>query len=369
MDIRRAFKPFSLVFAAWRFKAKRADFYDYLADLIAVTGGAKTLLQIFQDDACRYQSRSDRGVLSAHWAARFPQAGGDLFATLFGTLPIEDLLAIQAAQYAGAGALVQTLRQLSGVVRTMDRARQAFMQTILTGALSLLVAFGSVMLIPFFTSHQLANAFSSLPSEYYGPMALSLFKTGDVLSRIWLLFLLVLTGVFWFFAWSLPNLTGPIRDRLDRFGIWRLYRVVQSIRFLSLLAILLKPRGNIGARLREALQVQQVGTTPWMNSHIAMMMDRIDAGFSAIDALDTGLVDDQTWWYFIDMVGTLGLDAGLQRTADRVSEHTVKRLTGQALILRWCMLFLSVAIVLGIAFWHFRVFEELRQGLSLYYAN
>lgn len=358
-----------LAFAAWQFRDQRADFYDYLADLIAATDGAKTLQHIFLDDASRYASSSVRGFLSLHWSMRFPQTGGDLFATWFGTLPTEDLVAIQAAQYAGAGALVQTLRQLSHVVRVVDHARRAFMQTILTGVLSLLVAVGSVLMIPFFTAAQLKRAFAALPSDYYGPMAKSLFETAYVLDNIWWLVLVTMSGMVWGGVWSMPNLIGTVRRRLDRWLIWRLYRVVQSVRFLSLLAILLKPRGNVDARLREALLIVQNGATPWMGSHVALMIDHIDAGFSAAQALDTGLVDEQIWWYFTDMVDTVGLDEGLQRTSDRIASHTIKKITAQASIMRWAMLFLSIFIVMGIAFWHFRVFEELRQGLSLYFVS
>jgi hypothetical protein len=183
------------------------------------------------------------------------------------------------------------------------------------------------------------------------------------------LLVIFIISSLWACVWSLPNLTGSLRVFLDRWGLWRLYRIVQAVRFLSLLAVLLQPRGNVGARLREALRIQRSGASRWMGLHVDTMLLRIDAGFEAVDALDTGLVDEQTWWYFVDMVHTLGLDAGLQRTCVRLSAHTVGKLARQAVMIRWVLLLCSVSIVLGIAFWHFRVFEELRQGLSLYYAN
>jgi len=359
----------SLRSAAWEFKAHRADYYDYLSDLICATAGTKTLLNIFQDDAKRYSSSSARGKLSANWAQRFPRLGGDLFATWYGAFPLEDLVAIQAAQYAGAGALIQTLRQLSIVVRVTDAARHAFLQTILTGVVSLFVALTSVLLIPFFTAPRLAQAFISLPAQYYGPVTQSLFGASDWLRQYWWMATVLVLALIWAVLWSLPNLVGPLRRRLDRWSIWRLYRVVQAVRFLSLLAVLLQPRGNISARLKEALLIQQTGTTVWMSVHMDAMLARIEGGSEAIDALDTGLVDDQTWWYFTDMVRTLGLDRGLQRTCERLAAHTVGKLAGQAMCLRWVLLLCSVSLVLGIAFWHVRVFEELRQALSLYYAN
>ena len=360
---------FRLRCAAWKFNRHRADYYDYLSDLIGATAGTKTLLNIFQDDAKRYTVRSVRGRLSASWAERFPRVGGDLFSTWYGSFPLEDLVAIQAAQYAGAGALMQTLRQLSTVVRVSDTARQAFLQTILVGAASLIVALASVLLIPFFTAERLALAFASLPKEYFGPVTQSLFRTSEWLRQFWWIVAVFVLACVCGALWSLPNLIGPVRAWLDRWGIWRLYRVVQAVRFLSLLAVLLQPRGNISARLKEALLIQHSGATPWMRMHVDTMLVRIDAGCEAIDALDTGLVDEQTWWYFTDMVQTLGLDAGLQRTCERLAAHTMGKLSRQAMVIRWALLLCSVSIVLGIAFWHVRVFEELRQGLSLYYAN
>jgi type II secretory pathway component PulF len=354
---------------AWRFKAYRADYYDYLSDLISATAGTKTLLNIFHDDAKRYDTSSVRGRLSASWAQRFPSAGGDLFSTWYGAFPLEDLVAIQAAQYAGAGALIQTLRQLSSVVRVTDAARQAFLQTTLAGVASLCVALASVLLIPFFTAERLALAFASLPAEYFGPVTRSLFLTSDWLRQFWWMVVMLVLAFTWIAFWSLPNFIGPVRTWLDHWGIWRLYRVVQAVRFLSLLAVLLQPRGNVGARLKEALLIQQTDTTVWMARHIGTMLARIDAGFEAVDALDTGLVEDQTWWYFTDMVRTLGLDTGLQRTCERLAAHTVSKLSRQAMCIRWALLLCSVSIVLGIGFWHVRVFEELRQALSLYYAN
>lgn len=362
-------RSFRLNLAARRFKANRADYYDYLSDLIGATAGTKTLLNIFQDDAKRYTLSSARGLLSASWAERFPRAGGDLFTTWYGSLPLEDLVAIQAAQYAGAGAFIQTLRQLSTVVRVTDLARQEFLQTILAGVASLLVAVGALLLIPFFTAERLALAFASLPPEYFGPVTQSFFRISDWLAQLWWFAALTILMLVCGALWSLPNLIGPVRRWLDRWGIWRLYRVVQAIRFLSLLAVLLEPRGNISSRLREALLIQQNGATNWMTMHMDTMLARIDAGLEAIDALDTGLVDEQTWWYFTDMVLTLGLDTGLQRTCKRLSDHTVGKLSKQAILIRWVLLLCSVSIVLGVAFWHVRVFEELRQALSLYYAN
>ena len=355
--------------AAMQFRSQRADYYDYLAEMIAMTSGAKTLLSMFEDDARRYQGQGARGVLSRHWSQQFPKSGGDLFTTWFGSLPTEDLVAVQAAQYAGSGALTQTLRQLAVVVRTTDAASQAFIQTIWVGLVGVIVAICAVFSIPVLTADHLARVFSEVPPEHYGAWSRALFAASEWLKLLWpVLLFLAIAGVTTV-AWSLRRWRGTARNLADQWGIWRLYRVVQAVRFLSLLAVLLKPRGNTSARLREALLIQQRGALPWLNHHLEKMLLRIDAGALAVEALNTGLIDRETWWYFTDMVHTLGLDEGLQRTKNRLAVHTVRRLQRQALTLRWLLLLAAVAVVFVIAFWHFRVFDELRQSLSLYYAR
>ncbi len=355
--------------AARQFRSKRADYYDYLAEMIAVTAGAKTLLSVFQDDAQRYARQGARGVLSQHWFETFPKSGGDLFATWFGALPTEDLVAVQAAQYAGAGALTQTFRQLAAVVRVTDSARQAFVQTVWVGLVGILVAIASIFAIPLFTADHLAGVFAAIPPDRYGRLTRGLFLTADWLKLLWPALLGLSVSLVALTAWSLTHWYGAGRRFADQWGIWRLYRVVQAVRFLSLLAVLLKPRGNTSARLREALLIQQRGAAPWLGHHIGQMLLRIDAGALAVEALNTGLIDHETWWYFTDMVQTMGLDEGLQRTKTRLAAFTVQRLQRQAMVLRWSLLLVSVAVVFAVAFWHFRVFDELRQSLSLFYAH
>jgi hypothetical protein len=155
--------------AANQFRSLRADYYDYLAEMIAMTSGAKTLLSIFEDDAQRYHGLGARGFLSRHWAQQFPKSGGDLFTTWFGSLPTEDLVAVQAAQYAGSGALTQTLRQLAAVVRTTDAASQAFIQTVWVGLVGVVVAICAIFSIPVLTADHLARVFSEVPPELYQP--------------------------------------------------------------------------------------------------------------------------------------------------------------------------------------------------------
>jgi hypothetical protein len=339
-----------------------------LADLIDATGGAKTLLNIFQDDALRYPTGA-RGVLSRAWLERFPQAGGDLFSTWNATLPLEDLLAIQSAQYAGADALTGTLRQLANIVRLVDRARIMLLTTAFSGMAGLLLAFGSMLSIPFLTAKQFRQVFVAVPPEYFSPWTKALFATEEALIFGWPYVGLGLLFFVIALLWSFANWTGRFRELADRIGPWAFYRRVHTLRFISLLAVTLRPGGCYSARLRDAIALQTQGASPWFERHLYVMVRRLDLGAQATDALDTGLIDPAIWWYFTDLTRTLGLDEALQRTRLRTEVYALKCIGMQALYLRWGALLFALVIVLGIAFWHAQVFDELRQALSLHYSR
>lgn len=358
-----------LTFAARRFRSQRADYYAYLADLIEVTAGTKTLQNVFRDDAQRYGSGSARGTLSLEWLDRFPQAGGDLFSTWFGTLPSEDLLAIKSAQYAGAQALTKTLRQLADVVRLVDAARSTLYSTAFVGLAGLMMACASVLSIPLFTAKHLSQVFAAVPAEYFARWTKALFSTARWLESAWPYLAAAMAVCVFVMMWSFANWTGALRDAFDRWGPWAFYRRIQTVRFISLLAVTLSPGGSHRARLRDAIALQAYGASPWFSRHLCSMIARLDLGAQTIDALDTGLIDSEIWWYFTDLLETLGLDEALHRTQQRTEKHALKRINVQAVYLRWSLLLLALSIVLGIAFWHVRVFEELRQALSLHYSR
>lgn len=362
------FKAWVLM-AAYLFRTQRADYYEYLADVMDSTAGAKTLQNIFYDDVSRYAATSPRGVLSRVWLERFPQAGGDLFSTWSGTLPLEDLLAIQSAQYSGSQALTKTLRQLAGVVNLIDGAQSSLVTTALAGLAGLFIAFGSVLSIPFFSAKQLQQVFSAVPPENFSGWTKALFATADFLSVIWPFVSVGLILCALLVLWSFASWTGSLRSVADKFGPWAFYRRVQTVRFVSLLAVTLTPGGSQGARLRDAIALQMQGATPWFAGHLHAMVTRLDLGANATDALETGLIDLEIWWYFTDLIQTLGLDEALHRARLRTERYALKRIQTQAVYLRWGALLFSLMIVLGIAFWHAQVFEELRQGLSLHYSR
>ena len=358
-----------LAWAALRFRAARADYYDYLADLMDGVRGRKTLRDIFHDDALRYGPGTARGMLCAYWLQAYQESGGDLYRTWHRTLPQDDLRLVRTAQQAGGGALQQTLRDLARAVRLTEQARRLLVATLAAACVALSVLAAMLAAVPLYTVPQLRRTFATVPPEYYGPLSRALLRLADAVQANGLLLACAAGCLAWLVSWSLPNLTGALRSRLDALGIWRLYRDFHAIRFLALLAVLVRPRGAAAPRLREALQQQLHGASPWQAWHLERMLARIGSGTVGAATFDTGLIDRETWWFLADMIATRGMDAGMQCTRERLESHALQALALRARVLRWLLLSTALLCLLGLAFWHYGVVDEMRRALMNFHAG
>lgn len=354
---------------AWRFQRGRADYYEYLADLIHGLQGRKTLRDLFEDDARRYGAGTVRGRLTAYWARAYQDSGGSLSLAWAKTMTASECMLIAAAQAAGGGALSLALRDLSHAARLLAKAQTALFSTLVAGVAAVLVAVLLICAVPFFSVPRLQHVFQTLPGEYYGVLTKALFGMAQALDR-WLPFSLVcVAGGAGIVLWSLPNLTGRLRQKLDSASLWRLYRDFHAIRFLAMLSVLVRQRGNIDTRLRQALVAQGLGATPWFAAHVREMVWRVDAGIVGAETFDTGLLDREIWWFMSDMMASNGVEEGLLQVRERIESSTLNRVCRQAQVLRWGLLLAAVSTVIGLALWHYSVIDELRRALISFYAS
>lgn len=353
----------------WRFASHRADYYDYLAALLAGLQGSRTLRDIFALDAARYGPSTVRGRLSAHWLHAYQAAGGDLYATWLGVFPHAELALIRGAQQFGNATLVRTLDELAILLRFIGQASRILASSLWSAAIAMLAFAAMLFGVPWFTVPRLMHTFAAVGPEYYGRHTQALMDFAGIINAYWPFMLVLTVGGAAIVLWSLPSSFGVVRRMLDRHGIWRIYRHVQCLRFLGLLTIVLAAAPSAGVQLRTALNAQVLGAQPWLGHHIDAMLARIDAGTTGPDTFDTGLLDRDHYWFLLDMSNARGLQLGLTLTAERLRSYVLNDVTRYAAVLRWSLLMASVVGLLALGLWHYAVIDELRRSLMLVYAG
>lgn len=351
------------------FGRQRAGYYDYLSSLLAGSDGARTLKDVFLQDTLRYGKTTLRGRLAHQWLEAYQRAGGDLYATWEAHMPYTELALIRAAQSQGNDALVKTLHELSDVLRLLQNAAGVLHGTLWPAAVAVCVATLISMAVPEFTVPRLIDTFASVPPEYYGALTTRLIGFAAFVSDYSLIILVTIAAVCARVAGSLPQAAGPIRRRLDRFLWWKVYRHISALRFLAFLRISLGDDGFASVQLRSALLRLRAGASPWLCSHIDQMLSRLERGVSGPDTFDTGLLTDEQFWFLSDMILARGLMTGISLARDRIQRQILVAVSRQAVVMRWILLLMCVAYVLGLVLWHYAVIDELRRALMFYFAT
>lgn len=169
----------------WRFMSLRADYYDYLSALLQGMRGAKTLKEVFQADVSRYGASSIRGRLSARWLRSFQLSSGDLYSTWLFEFPVVELNVIRMAQSFGNATLVNTLAELSRVLKLTRQAGDIVITTLWAAALALVVVLLLVAAVPWFTVPSLLQAFATVPPEYFGSLTRQLIAWSGLIQQFY----------------------------------------------------------------------------------------------------------------------------------------------------------------------------------------
>ncbi|KOF55410.1 hypothetical protein AD428_00715 [Achromobacter sp. DMS1] len=351
--------------AANQFAKHRADWYDYLADMIADSAGQRTLLRMFEADARRYGPRTARGFLSARWAFNLAD-GGELGQATLGTLPQREVAEIAALQHRGDAILVEGLRDIAALVRLTRTLADILKWTLLAGVVSLIVFWlVAMVVVPYVSAPELLAAFPPVDQRFYGPFARSFFAYAEWVREHGIILWLLSAGLVIALPLSFPHWDGRIRRWLDTWGVYRLYRDIQAVAVVSSLATALKRRAGVSVPLREAINAQRAGASRWLNARLQAMIAKLDDSTDGASILDVGLLDRESYWYLQDLTDALGLDVALQKTRARLERSMLRRIEHRAVVIRWVLLLISVAALLGFLAWHYAVIFDLRSAMLL----
>ncbi|WP_341679576.1 hypothetical protein [Comamonas thiooxydans] len=358
--------------AARQFRKHRADYYEYLADVLSDSDGRILMHDIFLKDAQRYAPKNrwqklrphPRAVLSEYWGSIFLDTGADVGVTWRGTLPDADMLIIaSAANHGGTGSVPDALKEAARLVRVVDEARSLFISIIAVAIFAIIVVLATLTSVPAFVWPQIKDTFDFVPETLYGPHAQDL----DHFSKVFASYIIPLAiGILILciaFSWSLTRWSGRSRQWAEKIIIYRVYRNYRGAMFLSTLSTLVK-RGS-GLNLREGIQAISLQAEPWLQWYCQRIQENIELGFVDGRLFDVGLMEPDALYYLFDISEAKSLEAGLQLTGRRTERDMGKSIKKRAFILRWSILFVSLAIVGWVVFNTFSAIQEMTNAAKM----
>lgn len=364
-DKRNSSLPLKVRFYASSFKNNRHEYYEFLSMIMIESMGRKTILDIFRDDATRYGKSNPRGVLSDHWARKIEESG-DLAQTFKGTLPDEDVNFIASLQAAGGGILESGLIDLSNLIKVQKRLGAILKRFAIMVGFAIILITAMLFAIGYHLAPEVQGSFSAIDPVYYKSASKRFFGLAEFMRErghyYLILVLLIVASMPFILRWF----TGPMRRWLDKFGVFHLYRSVQSIRFMLSLSTLIQPRlGSESISLPKAISILNRGESKWMKWHMDQMMVRMDEADIGPETFDTGLFDKEVIWYLMDMASVSGLDTALQKSKVRLEAHTIDALDKKTKIISWTILVSVVLSMIGIYLWVISVIMEMTSLMKL----
>jgi type II secretory pathway component PulF len=309
-------KQIQIAWLKYKFMPKRGDFYADMADAI---GDGMSILDYLEKRKSRALKRKNSlAGLFGRWTNRHAEKGS-FSKAIAGTVPVMDTMIIHSSEITGK--LNIGLAFLSKTVEETKKMQSAVVAAIampifLCVLLTFIIVGYSFFLVPILTG--------IIPPEKWPPMGKVLYAVAMFVRHYGIFVLIFIIGTISVFFWSFSNWTGSVRDRLDRYLPYSIYRDYNGAIFLVTLASLLKSGISVG----DGLKIIKDASPKWLSRHLAMMLFNLNSKSSAAQALNTGLLGED----LADRVEDYGERASFQQAIDKIGFKAIDIVTSRVIV-------------------------------------
>lgn len=252
-------------FQLWRAKrnllARRADFYYDLASALEDKVPLFTTLRSYE---IRARKRDPSAAMLYQQMLR-ESMNGSLSQALRGVMPPSELIMIDAIQTAGDAALARGLYFMAETVEKIDKMIFTVRKAVVYPIMLFLIFACLLTGFSFFAVPVLEELMSPDKWPLLGRMVYSI---SSVVRHYGLYMLLCLLVVVIAFVKSLANWYGPMRNRVDNWLPYSLYRDFSGAMLIVSLSSLMRT----GVSLRSSLERAIRFSTPWMRWHLQQIL-------------------------------------------------------------------------------------------------
>ncbi|MCP1674264.1 type II secretory pathway component PulF [Natronocella acetinitrilica] len=326
----------------------RLDLYRTLSSFLK---GGLPINDVIEKMASEFRRYGDlRHVILADWAAEM-RDGRSFSQTLSSWSPPGEVSMIRSGEEAGE--IAEGLDNAVLATEAVLEMRRTIRRNLAYPCVLMLVAF---VLIYVFSVEGIPAMVDMIPVSDWPAASQALYGLALFVQQSWYLALAGLFGAGALIGYSLGNLTGPVREALDRLPPWSIYRSVQSSVFLISLSSMMKT----GTPVADGLATIHSLSGRYVRWQVRKLQVRINSGKSIGAALDTGFFPREVRI----AINTYAALADIQQEFERLGRGSIK--TSLEIIGAGTKV-LNTAVLLGIAGyvgWVYYTFFVLNQEIA-----
>jgi type II secretory pathway component PulF len=327
-----------------KFKSKRGEFYEDMADAIA--DGMSVMDYLEKSKSRALKRKRPLAALFSRWTARHEEYG-NFSKAIVGTVPVMDAMIINSAEVTGKLSIGLTF-----LAKTVEETQKMRLAVISAIAMPMFLCVLLTAIMIGYSFFMVPILIGIIPPEQWPSMGKALYSVASLIRNYGVFALIFAIILVYGFSWSFVNWTGSVRDKLDKYLPYAIYRDYNAAVFLVTLASLLKSGISVG----DGLKIIKDASPKWLNRHLAMMLFNMNTKGSAAQALNTGLFGDE----LADRIEDYGERASFQQAIDKIGFKAIdivtRKVTGSAKIINTlgllfvgCCLGFIILSVLGTA--------------------
>lgn len=230
-------------------------------------------------------------------------SGANLSVILRKWFPEEDVFLIDAAEKKGLDE--QVFKDLNEIISESERLKALFKKELMPQMMTLIV---TLLFIVGFSVFLMPGFATMIAEKDRTPLVANYFAFSQGIMDYGVYFAVIIAGFIGSVIWSIKNLTGSLRDKIDKFPPWSVYREFQASNFLILLSGMLKA----GIPTNAALELLNKNAGPYLKRHIKKIRKNLAQGNrNEGEAFDTGFFSNVTAYKIKTYASRSGLANGL----------------------------------------------------------
>ena len=275
--------------------------------------GSLTSSEVPITAAVEFLHQSNRSGTAAHFIEHQRQAmrTGGFSAAAKGWVPQEELIVIEVTQERN---IADGFEQAARIASVRSRLRYTLVSSL---AYPTILLFGGGAVIAILPGYALNVMIEIMDTSKWPPVSRSVLVFSEFVSNWGLVIAGAVVTLLAASIWSAPRWSGSVRQKLDWYPPFAMYRRFTGPEILSAWLALMQS----GIQKVRALAQLETGLPEYLASHVRTMRSRLYRGDPVETALDTGLFSAET----LDDLRIYERTGNFGEHAERIAEEDITR--------------------------------------------